>query len=214
MSIASVFGFGRKVRYGFVGLGDIAQEAMLPGVEHTATRRSRRSSPAIRSRRARLASVTASAIPTTMIASTRCSVRARWTRSISRHRIGITRNNLPALAAGIHVLVEKPLEICSERCRAILEAQRRSTAKLMVAYPLHFEPSTLDTIRRIGRAKSASDRVQRRARPAARSRQPSRPSRVEGRSAARHGPYPVNAARYLFGAEPIEIVSATATRHP
>jgi predicted dehydrogenase len=28
------------------------------------------------------------------------------------------------------------------------------------------------------------------------------------------GPYPVNAARYIFGAEPTEVVSATGTRHP
>ena len=34
MSVASAFGFGsdKKVRYAFVGLGDITQEAMLPGV--------------------------------------------------------------------------------------------------------------------------------------------------------------------------------------
>ena len=37
MSVASAFGFGsdKKVRYAFVGLGDITQEAMLPGVAHT-----------------------------------------------------------------------------------------------------------------------------------------------------------------------------------
>lgn len=35
MSIASALGFGRKVRYGIVGLGDISQEALMPGVKHT-----------------------------------------------------------------------------------------------------------------------------------------------------------------------------------
>lgn len=36
MGIASALGFGgRKVRYAIVGLGDIAQEALMPGVAHT-----------------------------------------------------------------------------------------------------------------------------------------------------------------------------------
>ena len=37
MSLKSALGFGsdRKVRYAAVGLGDIAQEWMLPSVEHT-----------------------------------------------------------------------------------------------------------------------------------------------------------------------------------
>ena len=37
MSIKESLGLGpdKKVRYAIVGLGDIAQEAMLPGVKHT-----------------------------------------------------------------------------------------------------------------------------------------------------------------------------------
>lgn len=35
MSILSAIGLGKKVRYGILALGDITQEAMLPGVAHT-----------------------------------------------------------------------------------------------------------------------------------------------------------------------------------
>ena len=56
---------------------------------------------------------------------------------------------LPALAAGIHVLVEKPLEIDTARCQQILDAQRAAKAKLMVAYRLHFEPATVAAIERV-----------------------------------------------------------------
>ena len=37
MNIREALGLApkKKIRYGFVALGDIAQEAMLPGVEHT-----------------------------------------------------------------------------------------------------------------------------------------------------------------------------------
>ena len=49
MGIKAVLGLEskKKVRYAFVALGDIAQEAMLPGVAHTGNSRSRRSSPPI-----------------------------------------------------------------------------------------------------------------------------------------------------------------------
>lgn len=56
---------------------------------------------------------------------------------------------VPALKAGIHVLTEKPLEISTEKCEEILEAEKNSSAKLMVAYRLHFEPATLNTIDKI-----------------------------------------------------------------
>ena len=56
---------------------------------------------------------------------------------------------IPALDAGIHVLCEKPLEISSEKAREIQDAERRSKAKLMTAYRLHFEPGTLDAIEKI-----------------------------------------------------------------
>ena len=35
MSILSAIGLGKKVRYAMVALGDITQEALLPGVSHT-----------------------------------------------------------------------------------------------------------------------------------------------------------------------------------
>ena len=35
MSLLSALGLGKKVRYAMVALGDITQEAMLPGVAHT-----------------------------------------------------------------------------------------------------------------------------------------------------------------------------------
>jgi predicted dehydrogenase len=53
---------------------------------------------------------------------------------------------IPALRAGIHVLCEKPMEISTTKCQAILDAAKTTTAKLMIAYRLHFEPGTLSTI--------------------------------------------------------------------
>jgi predicted dehydrogenase len=55
---------------------------------------------------------------------------------------------VPALKAGVHVLLEKPMEVSSQKCQEILDAQKASNAKLMIAYRLHFEPATIAAIER------------------------------------------------------------------
>lgn len=121
---------------------------------------------------------------------------------------------IPALKAGIHVLVEKPLEISTERCRTIAAAASASTAKLMVAYRLHFEPATLATIEcirsgELGKVILFTSTFVQKVDPANhRARNGDKAGPVLDM-----GPYPVNAARYVFEAEPVEVVSATGVRH-
>jgi predicted dehydrogenase len=178
MSIKEALGLGpdKKVRYGFVALGDIAQEAMLPAVEHTGN-----------------------SIDAIYLAS------PNW-----RH----AEFAVPALQAGIHVLLEKPIEISTERCRQILDAQKSSQAKLMVAYRLHFEPATLaviDLVRKgeIGEVRFFSSVFAQNVKP--------ENHRAQSGTAAGPvfdmGPYPINAVRNLFEAEPVE-VEAMGSRHP
>ena len=128
MSLASALGLssGKKVRYAIVGLGDIAQEAMLPGVSHTGNSevvglRHRRPGEGPRlgeqygvDRQLRLRR-----------SSTSCS------HSGTIDAIYLATPNwrhaefaIPALKAGIHVLVEKPLEVSAAKCREIIEAQK------------------------------------------------------------------------------------------
>ncbi len=218
MSIASALGLGsdKKVRYAVVGLGDIAQEAMLPGVARTGNsevtafvtddpekaravgkRYGVTDSYAYDQFDAMLASGSVDAI---------YLATPNW-----RHAEFI----LPALTAGIHVLVEKPLEISSEKCREIIAAEKQSSATLMVAYRLHFEPATLATIDAI-RAGDLGELLFFTASFA----QMLDPQNHRAHNGVAAGPlldmgaYPINAARYVFGAEPIEVVSAVATRHP
>ena len=152
MNIREALGLApkKKIRYGFIALGDIAQEAMLPGVEHTgnssiaalmtgdpvkAGRLAERYGVAHTYSYEQLAEMLASGHIDAIYVAT-----PNW-----RHSEFV----LPALAAGIHVLVEKPLEIDSARCQKILDAQKSSKAKLMVAYRLHFEPATIAAIERV-----------------------------------------------------------------
>ena len=149
MSIKEALGLESdgKVRYGIVGLGDISQEALMPGVQHTGNSEitalitgdpQKARALAERYEIANLYSydefaklLTSGTIDAVYIAT------PNW-----RH----AEFAIPALQAGIHVLLEKPMEVDSEKCREIINAQRSSGAKLMIAYRLHFEPATLALI--------------------------------------------------------------------
>jgi predicted dehydrogenase len=205
-----------KVRYAIVGLGDIAQEDMMPGVQHTGNSEI-------------TALVTSDADKANQL-SDRYSVDAVFSyeqfpealASGTFDAIYLSTPNwrhyefiVPALQAGIHVLTEKPLEVSVAKCNSILAAAASSNAKLMVAYRLHFEPATLDTIDRIrdgeiGQVHIFASTFSQLVDP--------RNHRVQHGSIAGPvfdmGPYPVNAARYIFEDEPTEIVSAVGTRHP
>ncbi|WP_144161957.1 Gfo/Idh/MocA family protein [Paraburkholderia sp. BCC1885] len=217
MSILSVIGLGKeKIRYAIVGLGDIAQEAMMPGVEHTGNS----VITALVSGDMKKARQVAGQYHVEdlytyeqfdqMLASGKVDAIYLATPNW-RHAEFV----IPALKAGIHVLVEKPLEVSTEQCKAIAEAAKASTAKLMVAYRLHFEPATLATIERIRSGELGDvilfsstfvqkvDPANHRAR-----------NGDEAGPIFDMGPYPINAARYVFEDEPIEVVSAVGVRHP
>lgn len=218
MGIMETLGLGsdKKVRYAIVGLGDIAQEDMMPGVEHTGN-----------------------SVITALVTSDpekaeelgkKYDVKATHTyeqfadalTSGTFDAIYLATPNwrhaefiVPALQAGIHVLTEKPLEVSTAKCQEILAAERASSAKLMVAYRLHFEPATLDTIEQVRSGKIGTVHLF-----ASSFAQPADPAnhRVHHGNLAGPvldmGPYPVNAARYIFSDEPTEVVSAAGTKHP
>ena len=114
---------------------------------------------------------------------------------------------------------EAALAFADMGCDVVIAAdkpvQRPASAKLMVAYRLHFEPGTLSTIEvvrsgQLGQVHTFSSTFA----------QPLDPSNHRAHSGdlagpvLDMGPYPVNAARYIFGDEPTEVVSAVGTRHP
>jgi predicted dehydrogenase len=122
---------------------------------------------------------------------------------------------VPALKAAIHVLTEKPLEVSTARCTEILQVAAGSIAKLMVAYRLHFEPATLDTIDKI-RAGMLGE-VHLFASTFSQMVDPDNHRVKNGELAGPvfdMGPYPVNAARYIFEDEPMEVASVVGTKHP
>lgn len=120
----------------------------------------------------------------------------------------------PALLAGIHVLLEKPMAASEEDCLAINAAARQSGAKLMIAYRLHCEPGTVEMVDRVRRGDIGDVRLF-----SSVFSQVTKPSNHRMQSgfwagpATDMGPYPLNAVRNLFASEPVQ-VHAVATQTP
>src|ERR1700733_2710163 len=51
-----------------------------------------------------------------------------------------------AANAGVHVLCEKPMAVNEDECEAMIEAASRNHVKLMIAYRLHFEKGNLEAV--------------------------------------------------------------------
>jgi glucose-fructose oxidoreductase len=118
---------------------------------------------------------------------------------------------LRAAKAGVHVLCEKPLALDEDECHDIIHACAESGVKLMTAYRLHFERTNLEAIRLLQEGaigeprlfnslftmqiKEGNIRLQR---------------AMGGGTLYDIGIYCINAARYLFRAEPEEVFAYTA----
>ncbi len=217
MSLKEALGFGedKKVRYAIVGLGDISQEAMMPGVDHTDNSKI-------------TALVTSDAEKASALAE-KYKVASTYTYEQFPQMLGSGEVDAiylalpnwrhaefagPALEAGIHVLLEKPMEVTSEACLKILEAQKIKGAKLMIAYRLHFEPATIAAIEKVragelGKVHLYTSTFGQMMDPMLHRAQ----SGWDAGPVLDMGPYPINSVRNLFEAEPTEAF-AVGTRHP
>lgn len=201
------------VRYAVVGLGHIAQTAVLPAFAHAKSNSklvalvsdSPRKLKALgkRYRAAHLASYSAydellssGEIDAVYIALPNSMHRDYTERAAAKH---------------VHVLCEKPLAHTASDALAMIDACARANVKLMTAYRLHYEPANLAAIeavrRKIGEPRSFTSSF---------CMQVKAPNiRLEkdlgGGPLMDIGIYCLNAVRHLFEAEPIEAF-ATVTR--
>jgi glucose-fructose oxidoreductase len=196
----------RIIRYAVVGLGHIAQVAVLPAFAHA-------------QRNSQL---------TAIVSGDRTKRRAlarryrldrvfdydgfdECLRSVDAVYIALPNSmhadyTIRAARAGVHVLCEKPMAVTVDECRRMIAACRKAQVKLMIAYRLHFETlnlAAMDLARsgRLGDLKffnSSFSMVVRRG--------DIRTKRAYGGGTLYDiGVYCINAARNLFRAEPTQV---------
>jgi glucose-fructose oxidoreductase len=200
----------RVIRYAIVGLGHIAQVAVLPAFAH-AKRNSRV-----------VAAVSGDGTKRREIAR-RYKLDQVFDydefddclRSVDAVYIALPNSmhadfTIRAARAGVHVLCEKPMAVTAEECRQMIAACRRARVKLMIAYRLHFESlnlSAIDLARsgRLGELKFFNSSFSMKVR-----RGDIRTKRACGGGTLYDiGVYCINAARNLFRAEPTEVAAVS-----
>jgi predicted dehydrogenase len=198
----------RPVRYAVIGLGNIAQVAVLPAFAH-AKENSKlvalvSSDPTKLSELAKMYSVEHTGpydqLEAVLEASKADAAYIALPNTL--HRSMTER----AAAAAVHVLCEKPMATTVEDCQAMVAATRAAGVKLMIAYRLHFEEANLTAIDRIRKGEIGDPRIFSSIFSQQVREGDIRTSADTGGGALLDmGVYCINAARYLFREEPVEV---------
>ncbi len=199
---------GGPVRYAVVGLGHIAQVAVLPAFAHA--RRNSRLAALVSDDRTKLRALAK-------------KYRVDLTFSYDEYQACLEQVDAVYIAlpnsmhaeytiraanAGVHVLCEKPMAVTADECEQMIEACRENKVKLMIAYRLHFEEINLkavDLVRggRLGDPKFFNSTFSMTVKPGdIRTKKD-----LGGGTLYDIGIYCINAARYLFRAEPKEVMA-------
>lgn len=200
----------RKIRYAVIGQGYIAQAAVLPAFAHA---KENSELVALISHD----SVKLKELSKKYEVQYTCGYD-EYDRFLRRGLVDAVYIALPnsmhreyterAVRAGIHVLCEKPMATTEEDCVAMIEAAKIAHVKLMIAYRLHFEEANMKAVEiaqsgALGdlrffssvfsqQVKAGDIRLQ---------------QNLGGGTLYDIGIYCINAARYLFRDEPIEVMA-------
>ncbi len=118
-----------------------------------------------------------------------------------------------AARMGIHVLCEKPLALSEEECEEMIRVAEENEVKLMTSYRLHFDPANIEAIETARSGKLGDLRIFN----SVFSFQVKDRKNIRLNAETGGGPlydigtYCINAARYLFGCDPTEVLAATAS---
>ena len=191
-----------KVRYAVVGLGHLAQVAVLPAFAHlqnaeiAALVTGDKRKATVLARRYRVKKVYDYDQYEECLAD---DIDAVYIVLPNHQHCEFT---LRAAKAGVHVLCEKPMAVSVAECRAMITAMRKARRKLMIAYRLHFEKGNLESIgigqsSKLGKLRFFSSDFGQQILGS--NVQLTEPSRKGGGPVFDMGVYCINAARYLSG---------------
>ncbi len=197
----------KRTRYAVVGLGHIAQVAVLPAFAHAAN--------------SELAALVSGDDAKLRELSRRYRVPHTYSydqydQCLRDGHIDAVYIALPnsmhceyttrAARAGIHVLCEKPMAVTERECRQMIRAAVQTKIKLMVAYRLHFEKANLQAISIAHSGQLGTLRIFNSVFGMQVRQGDIRTQRTMGGGSVYDlGVYCINAARYLFQANPLQV---------
>lgn len=205
---------GSRVRYAVVGLGHIAQAAMLPAFAHAGNSEIGALVSGDAKKRAHLGKRYKVNAVYDYDELERCieenTIDAVYIATPNTEHAGLVRT---AARAGAHVLCEKPLGVTETECRGMIEACERAGVYLMTAYRLHFDPANLKVLEiaksgSIGKPRQFTSSFSYQIKDASNIRLS---ADLGGGPLRDIGIYCINAARSLFQANPIEVQGWTAS---
>jgi glucose-fructose oxidoreductase len=203
----------RKIRYAVVGLGWIAQASVLPAFAHAEN--------------SQLVALVSDDSTKRQELGKQYSVKRTYSyqeyeKCLKSGEIDAVYIALPnhlhcdytvrAANAKIHVLCEKPMAVTEEECELMIHICESNAVKLMIAYRLHFEAANMQAVEIVGSGKIGDPRffnsvfTQQVERDNIRVQQG-----LGGGTLDDMGIYCINAARYLFQDEPIEVFAISAS---
>jgi len=204
-----LFSKPKIVRFAVVGLGHFAQSAILPAFEN-ATDRAKLTALVTGDldkadelgQKYRVATYVYEEFDQLMAAGEVDAVYIALPNS--QHREYTER----AARAGVHVLCEKPLAYTVEDAQAMIDACEKANVRLMTAYRLHFEAGNLDSIEAVHSGRIGEPRLFNSIHTMQVAPGNIRIDRSLGGGPLEDiGIYCINAARYLFRAEPVEVMA-------
>lgn len=113
----------------------------------------------------------------------------------------------------IHVLCEKPMAITADECEQMMHACENNAVKLMIAYRLHLDPANMEAVEVLQSGQLGEPRLFNSVFTQQVQEGNIRVRKVVGGGTLDDiGIYCINAARYLFQDEPIEVFAVAATK--
>ena len=197
----------RKIRYAVVGLGHIAQNAILPAFAHA--QKNSELVALVSDDKTKLRELSRT------YGVENCFTYKDYELCLRSGAIDAVYIALPnnlhadycirAAEAGVHVLCEKPLAVTEDECHDIIKSCAQNDVKLMTAYRLHFERANLKAVEIIRSGKIGEPRIFNSVFTMQVNPGNIRTQRqYAGGTLYDIGIYCINAARYIFRDEPIE----------
>src|SRR5688572_25062372 len=203
------------VRYAVVGLGHIAQVAMLPAFAHAR-------------RNSKLVALVSDDARKRRELARRYRVAATYSydefeeclEQVDAVYIALPNSmhaafTIRAARAGVHVLCEKPMALTDTECHQMIDAARHGGVRLMIAYRLHFERTNLEAVEiarsgKLGELRYFHSSFSMQVTDTDNIR-PKRP--LGGGPLWDIGVYCINAARCLFQDEPTDVLGEIVPRN-